>query len=182
MFKTPIVWRRNAKGSWDPVGISPRLKEPVMVSNLSARLSKRPKVVCGNSSPAKRGKYCSKTASAVSGSSPSRSAYSRPITPWSSVNSWTICVNKSVLAKSARCLISPSSTGKSNLAVKKVIIAARRWDLSNNVPNPSWKTIRFKSSVLSAKDFLRSSAKKNLASSKRARKTRSLPWRTVSKW
>ena len=45
----------TAQGSWEPVGMKPRLNMPVMVSNLSAIPRMRPMSVAGSSSPAKRG-------------------------------------------------------------------------------------------------------------------------------
>ena len=45
IFRIPIVWRRRAKGSCDPVGMRPKLNEPVMVSNLSAMPRTLPIVV-----------------------------------------------------------------------------------------------------------------------------------------
>ena len=99
MLMIPIVWRRNAYGSWEPVGIKPRLKVATIVSTLSTILKIRPASVAGKISPAKRGKYCSKIASPTAGVSPSSKAYSLPMMPCNSVNSLTISVVKSVLAR-----------------------------------------------------------------------------------
>ena len=111
-----------------------------MVSTLSTILKIRPASVLGKISPAKRGKYCSKIASPTAGVSPSSRAYSLPIIPCNSVNSLTIPVVKSVLA---RCVarskvtvsVKPTSCAKAAPNVK------RRSVLSFKLPKPSWKTI-----------------------------------------
>ena len=184
MFKIPIVWRRNAYGSWEPVGIKPRLKVATILSTLSIMDNTLPASVWGNTSPAKRGKYCSKIASATSGDSPSSKAYSFPITPCNSVNSVTIPVVRSVLASSvARSNTTAASSCKPHSSPNTRPNLSKRSVLSAKLPRPSWNTILVKPSWRSIRGFLRSSLKKNLASSRRARNTRSLPaWTTSMEW
>ena len=181
MFKIPIVWRRNAYGSWEPVGIKPRLNVATMLSILSIMDNTLPASVWGNTSPAKRGKYCSKIASATSGDSPSSNAYSLPITPCNSVNSVTIPVVRSVLASSvARSNTTRASSCNSHSSLNTRPNVNKRSVLSAKLPRPSWNTIFVKPSWRSIRGFLRSSLKKNFASSRRARNTRSLPACTTS--
>ena len=56
MAMTPMVARRTAYGSEEPVGGSSIVKMPQMVSSLSAMATQRPQVPDGSSSPAKRGR------------------------------------------------------------------------------------------------------------------------------
>ena len=67
----PNAARRNANGSALPFGAWPMPKIPVKVSNLSAKATALATSDFGNSSPAKRGIYCSFNATATSSSSPS---------------------------------------------------------------------------------------------------------------
>ena len=164
----------------------PRLNVPTMLSILSATLSAKPRSLFGSSSPANRGIYCSSIARATSGFSPSRSAYARPMIPCSSVNSVTMPVTRSAFDNSAARRASgsiasyaaASGASSSTIAVTSPI---SRSVFSYIEPSPCWKTTVFSFSRCSESDFLRSSSKKNCASARRARRTRSLPCATTSR-
>ena len=70
MLITPIADLLSAKGSVDPVGISPIAKSPAIVSILSARENIEPTLDSGSLSPANFGRYCSLIAVATISFSP----------------------------------------------------------------------------------------------------------------
>ena len=59
IFIIPIADLLSAKGSVEPVGISPMAKSPTIVSILSAREKIEPTLDFGRASPANFGRYCS---------------------------------------------------------------------------------------------------------------------------
>ena len=59
IFTIPFPARRNAKGSFDPVGSIPRANMPAIVSALSAMASTAPSVVSGTTSSIPAGRYWS---------------------------------------------------------------------------------------------------------------------------
>ena len=67
---TPIADLLKAKGSVEPVGISPIAKSPAIVSILSASEKIEPTLDSGRVSPANLGRYCSLIAVATISFSP----------------------------------------------------------------------------------------------------------------
>ncbi len=94
--------------------------------------------------------------------------------PCNSGNSPTISVIKSAFDKRAACSTLAMMLGLTFSAIA-LAIATTRMLRSPWLPNLLWYTTLFKPSRRLSKVFLRSWSKKNLASAKRGRTTRSLP-------
>ena len=99
--------------------------------------------------------------------------------PCSSGNSPTMPVPRSVLQSRATSSTSATSSSLPSALASASATAPIRCVLSSSLPSLAWYVRRPRSSIRSRRRRFLSSSKKNRASARRARSTRSYPWRAT---
>ena len=183
----PFACRRNAKGSFDPVGSKPNANIPAIVSALSAIESTAPSILRDRIFGRLRlvlvvdgVAIASRVVVRHSRSSSCTRAYNPPTIPCSSVNSLTSSVVRSVLARHAPCephrvepqcqhrWMSLASPAAQALHPQRLVVIAAKVFLERHALEHVH--------AFAQRSFW-SVCQKNRASLNRARSTRSLPWR-----